>query len=507
MILRRQVLGLPTQMRTSQETAQIEAEKKAIQAKIDAANEDNDLSSDSDDDEEDDGDELEQPLAAESGDGQGESKTEADEADEDQGDTTAAPTAPARMDALLRGDIPRAVYSTALEKTGNETAYALELMAVLRDFPRTAAMRDAAYADLGDCPESTAARCRRPTEDKGPEDRGMNQAEINAAIGKSRALFDDALAQTPTAELYEQYVEFVQGMMHTEGDTSTVCAVQDVVDICAAAHEAGVASKALYEIWIEETLRRCAGAASAGKGHYTEALSVAEKATTARATVSDGDLWLRRIALTTAMVSCRGGSADSSEDDAADTVNKTYDAALAAVQGHDIVRVLSTRINFCLAHGSNEDVQQAFAACIQGEHEQAFRANAGADAGEKHGPADTRAGFVDWTYLQFGIGAARSLYARLLRDSPVQVGYESLQRFIDLEMAQDTVNIACVRELFERAVPIAGHDTPGLWLEYARAERVAGDVTKLGDVYWMAVKTLRDPEPFVSQYRLGQIAA
>ena len=33
MILRRQVLGLPTQMRTSQETAQIEAEKKAIQVR------------------------------------------------------------------------------------------------------------------------------------------------------------------------------------------------------------------------------------------------------------------------------------------------------------------------------------------------------------------------------------------------------------------------------------------------------------------------------------------
>ena len=380
-----------------------------------------------------------------------------------------------QLDPLLRGDIPRAVYSSALDKTGNDPLYALELIAVLRQFPRTSEMRSTAYANLGTCAVSIAALCRRPIEDIGPEDEGMNEAEVNTAIDQSKTLFKTALGKKCAgSDLHELYVGFIKHTIQKDGDTSAVCGTQDIVDTCAAAHDAGVASKSLYETWIDETLRRSVSSSSRSRkagSHYAEVLSVAEKATTApAATACDCDLWLRRIGMTVAAFATDPKTLDEHVDD-------VYEAALSAVNQKDAVRVLATRIKYCLAYRALDETQQAFTDCIKAHdvcHFKDFKATSAEGAAQE--VFNPRADFVEWTNIQFGIGPARSLYSRyfvgpnaadclvheqtifgvgtcwrciaythlsfcsgvcsLLRQSPVQLGYATLQRFINLELAQ-----------------------------------------------------------------------
>ena len=99
MILRRQVLGLPIQTRTAQEVSRVEAEKKAIQAKI-AAAEEQDFSSDSDDSGEEGEEDKMVHLAA--NDDQEDQDEDAEKIDADA-DTHAATTP-----AGVRGHVQRA---------------------------------------------------------------------------------------------------------------------------------------------------------------------------------------------------------------------------------------------------------------------------------------------------------------------------------------------------------------------------------------------------------------
>ena len=71
---------------------------------------------------------------------------------------------------------------------------------VLRQFPKSRHLRDAAYALLGDSAPAVAARCRRPAEDN-----AVDEAVVIGARQAAATHFEAALASesTRSAELWQ----------------------------------------------------------------------------------------------------------------------------------------------------------------------------------------------------------------------------------------------------------------------------------------------------------------
>jgi hypothetical protein len=506
--------------RTQSETKALATKKAKAKAKAEREATDNlDPESDDSDDDDDDDD-------AHSSDGEGSDSdsggVQLDKLPEEQEaeDAAAAATAPV-MDPFLRGDIPRAVFNAARKETTNNVTFALELVEVFRSFPRTRGLRDDAYAGLGDGPVAVAARCKRGIEDVGPDESLDSVDERAAAFAECVEAFRTALASTDlaTAGLWEEYVVFLQSKGAVVPEQPLLDAV--VVEVCTAAHAAGLASAAVYSTWIDTVLAD----SSQKQRVYANALAVAEMATTAveqeeqeeqddeeeedgddamdaegggkggassalSPVASDVNLWLRRGALAALVQPGEPG---------APFVDAVFAAALGAVPAADRDAVAHAQVGYCLAHRNPTAVHAAFVQKIAIQDQLAWSSEK--DAGR----TNPRVEYAEWVCSTSGIAAARELYITLIKASPVQMSWVSFQRFIAVELRQPAPEMESVRQLYERAAAVYGKHVPEVWLEYALAEVGAGEPKNASTIYWRAVKLLNDPEPFISQYRLHQL--
>eukprot|EP00729_Bicosta_minor_P015473 gene15473-19432_t len=570
-IQRREVLGLPINQASAAEAARMLSKKRKKAAKAaKLAAENLDESSEDSDSDSDDG----------SGSGSG---SGSDDDDDSGPDSDAAGVnlqeLPAEkagrrgggggggavvLDPFLRGDIPRAVFNAARKETDKATngvAFALEMVAVFRTFPRTRGLRDDAYAGLGDSAAAIAARCRREVEDRGPDEALDSAEDRAAAFGACAEAFAEALASlasskmeakdadgdgedgmdeeedeedeededeggagagadgipistvatgthkidqvAPEVSLWEQYVQFLQEKSIFVGVSAAGAATATVVEACEAAHKAGAASATVYATWINAVLDEV----NSEKGEaYAAALAVATLATAAS---PDVQLWLRRLALET--VVHPGQAADATA-----AVDAAFTAAFAAVALADQAAVAHARVGYCMAHRPEKAVRDAFvqqlrisdASAWSTEAEAAAAVNKGSirrGSGSVDARVDPRVDYVEWVCCTSGVAAARELYNQLIVDSPAQLSWPTLRRFVQFELGQPAVKIQFVRMLFERAAPVYGSNVWELWSEWCTAEVASREVENARMVYWRAVKALDNPEPFISAYRLQQL--
>lgn len=112
--------------------------------------------------------------------------------------------------------------------------------------------------------------------------------------------------------------------------------------------------------------------------------------------------------------------------------------------------------------------------------------------------------YVDWALLSGGIKKARSVYTKCF-DTLGLSHVNFFNRCLVIELSLGVYDMAKIRLLFERILRNTAETEADIWVQYAGVEMNFGDHRKAGDIYWRAVKTLKEPDEFIRVYNLARL--
>jgi len=388
-------------------------------------------------------------------------------------------------DAFLEGEVPRAVYGAAVEAFPDDTPFHLSLIAVLRIFPRTGRLVDEAYAGLGDGPAAVVARCLRPAAEMAADgpDVAIEEA-TNDVIANFEAAMADADAATQAA-LGDGLADFVESVASDTG-LAVALPLATVRKLCERFGPA--AGPRLCVLWCSLTAASPdMPAVAKGEVYQTVFRGLAEAGLAADA----ADTAMRWAA----EVSAADGP------DAADAVYSS--AAELLVDGVDKVRLAEHRLDIAVGLRGAGAVAAAFEAAMHAATMAALASRGDPSRADALAALVIRR--VHWTWAEDGAAAARAVYAKHLRGTAVAPGWTFFGGAVDFEAAQPEVDVTKVRGLLEKAVAAEGEVSPVPWLRYLEFEAGAGQHSRVGLVYDRALRTLRNPVPFITEARLRQI--
>eukprot|EP00039_Didymoeca_costata_P013918 m.218098 g.218098 ORF g.218098 m.218098 type:complete len:590 (+) comp15899_c0_seq2:70-1839(+) len=391
-ILRRTALGLPPTTRTEKEIKELEqrqitATRKRKKTRVFAASE-------SDDDEED----------SSSNESETEDKFGIELEEMDVEKNTSEDLV---LDPFLRGDILQVVYSGARERV-EAVDFALELIDVLRQYEHTKVIRDFAYDDLGDSVEALQAKCRRPLDDVSDTEKTfLDVANVRETVKQN---FSKALKEHDSTLLWEAYIEFLMDCYDST----------EAAEGCQAAHKKQHATPKIFSTWMDIVQVQ---------GNMAEALRLASLAITSLRDKFDiyennmQELHLRHLTLVMMM-----------KPDRYEPVFQETMASSSCVEGKN-VSFFKHRLGFYIATKESDRIHEAYQDLIREADLNAWKIGTNEDG-------TYRAAYVQWVCLSQGIAAARRTYKKLLRESPVQITWATMQHFVSLELEQ-VINCLC----------------------------------------------------------------
>ncbi|XP_053606153.1 U3 small nucleolar RNA-associated protein 6 homolog [Plodia interpunctella] len=99
-------------------------------------------------------------------------------------------------------------------------------------------------------------------------------------------------------------------------------------------------------------------------------------------------------------------------------------------------------------------------------------------------------------YDHNGLKAARELYEDLIRTPPTQL--EVHQIMIDIERAQEKMNVKNIRKYYECAIQHHGSEDISIWMDYMKFEMDSGNIQAPSTLYRRAIATLK--KEFVDEF-------
>lgn len=407
-----------------------------------------------------------------------------------ESDQGKAAVAASGMDRFLEGDVVREVYKAAVAQFPDDVDFQVSLIDVIRIFSRMRHLVNEAYANLGDSAVAVAARCVRPARDFEAVDGASGAA--GAAVAAVVSNFSSALEEADglfRMELGEMFAEFVVAAVEnlSQPDIGKALPVDAIEELCRRVHVDETAGSQLYALW-------CRVATVTPSLLHSARAEVYEAATRALA--------VRGLSGDAADAAMMWAAEVASEN--AEAADEVYFVATELIEDDtERVRLLEHRVDFCIGRRDNAAVNTAFDAAVQAATAAAWahRANP-----EHEGALCTLiVRRIQWTWARSGVGAARKVYNDFLRSTPIQPGWAFLESVIDFEAMQPELDLARIRGLLEKAVTESGEDDHGPWLRFLELEASVGEVGRLGQLYDRALRSLRNPVPFISAARLRQI--
>ncbi|XP_030853439.1 U3 small nucleolar RNA-associated protein 6 homolog isoform X2 [Strongylocentrotus purpuratus] len=376
-------------------------------------------------------------------------------------------------DALMRGELARRVYSTAIKEIPDDIAFRLSFIPVVRCFDFTSQLVDAIYEDLErDHPDNDLtwkALARRHLVASGTED------EVWLSEVHCHSIFDQALEKVSGVGIWAHYADTCLERLELDGsDDLNSRRAEKTLAVFESAEKKNSPTEDMYKKWVE-VLRVL--------DLDERALEVSLRSTEVHQ--RSLDLWIKRLIL----VITTGGK-DGDEEDHRLKVRETFDLAISHVKSKNALDIWNIGLEWCLTNDT-EMIQNLFE-CGLKEHRVIAL------------PLKIR--YLEWTALVKGMGKARKLYKRMATEKPL--GEEFFDKYIALEEAQPTPKAKKISEAYDDALREFGETSPGLWLAYIRHEitHPEGSQGKAMQLHWKAMKTLEGEqvEQFVNGYTLMQ---
>lgn len=318
------------------------------------------------------------------------------------------------VDRFLRGDVAIAVASAAVAAIPGDCDFVFNLIAIFRLFRNTLAGRDMLYAALGDGPDAVAARCRRPAEDSTVKsDTAAVMAQFNAVVNN----FENALNTSATSSLWEHYAMFVDSADVPGGKTK-------LLEICAAAEKASMATDELYSMWLTATL-------NSSEANDAAAVKIAECAISSSAPSTKMLLsWLTLVLQR------------QPTDFAAE---KSFERVIClASSSEGRAAVWRAWIGHSIMHFSTETTEQMFARYISALETDVVGATSSlADAAKVE--------YIEWASATGGVSAFRKAYTEMIDGGLVAAGWPVYRRAVEFERRQPEPRIKRLRALLEKA--------------------------------------------------------
>jgi len=409
---------------------------------------------------------------------------------------------------VLKGAVAKVVYNSAIETVNDSLDFRAGFLEVLQsvELPakeelETFILNDIA-AVFGNTPGAVALEARREMaaaaiqeqESTEMQDEGMSLHAIEAGL----KVFSSYLRESPSQELYDKLVEYLEEHIQAAFESRTTSSqskeraaalVHECIKSITEAKESGHASPHAVMTLTRAHLRL---------GQLKEALQSA-------ADVKLNALERHHIGLHATAASL-SGTAGIAAAPTAVFLEKALRDSSDRGQGIEL-----WHIALRIAIASNEPLDVFGKLLI----EQQSGSSKGPLRGGMGGPAASLFTAV-WTTA--GPQSARTLYRALFTvPSP---GGELIHAILDAELAllqatrsisgkggEDgggtlSLSIAKIRDVFEAGVTAYGHVDEDLWLRYLKFEHMYDTGKKVGAIHWRAVKALEAPDAFVARAHL-----
>ncbi|XP_041481168.1 U3 small nucleolar RNA-associated protein 6 homolog [Lytechinus variegatus] len=375
-------------------------------------------------------------------------------------------------DALMRGELARRVYSTAIKEIPDDIGFRLSFIPVVRCFDFTSELEDAVYEDLQqDHPDNDLtwkALAKRHLIDSGTED-DIWLSEIHC-----HSIFDQGVEKVSGIEIWSHYADTCLERLDLDGsDELHNKRAEKSLAVFESAEKTSSPTEDMYMKWVE-TLKVL--------GLLERALEVSVRSTEVHS--RSLDLWIKRLIL---VIETRVEGGDESHRT---KVRETFDLAISHVKSKNSLDIWNIGLEWCLTNDT-EMIQNLFESGLKEHRAIAL-------------PLKIR--YLEWTALVKGVGKARKLYKRMATEKPLSE--EFFNKYIALEEAQPTPKAKRISEAYDDALKEFGESSPGLWLAYIRHEitHPEGSQGKAMQLHWKAMKTLDGElvEQFVNGYTLMQ---
>ncbi|XP_054769937.2 U3 small nucleolar RNA-associated protein 6 homolog [Lytechinus pictus] len=376
-------------------------------------------------------------------------------------------------DALMRGELARRVYSTAIKEIPDDIGFRLSFIPVVRCFDFTSELENAIYEDLQrDHPDNDLtwkALARRHLVDSGTED-DVWLSEVHC-----HSIFYQGLEKVSGIEIWSHYADTCLERLDLDGsDDLQSKRAEKSLAVFESAEKTSSPTEDMYMKWVE-TLKVL--------GLLERALEVSVRSTEVHS--RSLDLWIKRLIL---VIETRVEGGD--EECHRSKVRETFDLAISHVKSKNSLDIWNIGLEWCLTNDTDM-IENLFESGLK-EHRAISL------------PLKIR--YLEWTALAKGVGKARKLYKRMATEKPLSE--EFFNKYIALEEAQPTPKAKRISEAYDDALKEFGESSPGLWLAYIRHEitHPEGSQGKAMQLHWKAMKTLDGElvEQFVNGYTLMQ---
>ena len=433
------------------------------------------------------------------------------------GSTGAGSDQDAATALVLKGAVAKVVYNSAIDTIKDSLDFRAGFLNVLQSVELPAKEELESYilngiaAVFGNSPAAVAMQARRAMtaaalQEEHEEDSGVSLHAIQAGL----EVFSSFLRESPSVELYDQVVEYLEGHIqsafessNTEsiGQLATVL-VQECIKLITEAKEKKYASPHALLTLTKAHMRL---------GQLKEALDAAAAGPEISA------LQRQHMGLQAAATSLGVAAAGT----AASTVDVLAKALHQSSNGNSKrIELWYTELRIAVAN--NESLDSFEKLLI----EQQSGSAKGPVTGGMGGPA---AALFTSIWMTSGATRARKMYRALF--SVPSPGGELVHAILDAELAllqgsggsksaggglssssssSSALSLAKVRDIFEAGITSHGHLDEDLWLRYIKFEQMHDKGKKVGTLHWRAVKALEAPDVFVARAHLiasGTIAA
>jgi U3 small nucleolar RNA-associated protein 6 len=403
---------------------------------------------------------------------------------------------------VLKGAVAKVVYNSAIDTVKDSLEFRAGFLEVLQsvELPakeelETFILNDIA-AVFGNTPGAVALQARRVMaaaalqehENTEAQDEGMSLHALQAGVG----VFSSFLQESPSQELYDKLVEYLEEHIQTAFEMSTTrsqsgqlaaALVHECIKVITEAKESGHASPHAVLSLTRAHLRL---------GQLKEALQSA-------AGVKSTALERHHMGLhaTAASLSGTAGIAAALLEKA---LRESSDKGRRIELWYTALRI---------AVASNEPLD-VFGKLL-------FEQQSGSAKGPvQGGMGGVAAALFTAVWTSAGPKSARTLYRALFTvPSP---GGELIHAILDAELAlrqatrsidgdnevedgdsSSFLSIAKIRDVFEAGVTAHGYADEDLWLRYLKFEQMHHSGKKAGMIHWRAVKALEAPDVFVAK--------
>eukprot|EP00041_Stephanoeca_diplocostata_P031212 m.967474 g.967474 ORF g.967474 m.967474 type:complete len:706 (-) comp23913_c0_seq25:4521-6638(-) len=413
------------------------------------------------------------------------------------------------VDQFLAGAIPRAIIREVQRQFPTDVDFHMELIPVLRLFDDTADLCEEVYAGLGTSGAALAARCMRPLHDVAAADGtdGAPKEQIDVRLQTVVEKFEHAIENSPAAavqELHEAFATTFDRLLDNEDYALSVPA-QRVLTMCQAIVSSS-ADKAGSKI-LQLLVRLTRGNMDASLEERLHVLEMAANTTTQQLNFAAAcDFWQDWLALTmTVPRDSYDADAVARFGEACQRVNGALDAVGCNVKDVSRMWVWRCNIDYALLYGTRDCIdtvyKQAIAYCIRRAWARLSMSTSDDELASVVGE------YLRWVQQVRGPARARVAYGRVLKEIPFAPRWSLLAAIIAFERALAPVEHARVVPLYEKATAAEGATCAEVWHRYMRYLESTGDIDGAGHVYARAVKTLADPDAFISQHSLDRLQA